>query len=306
MENIEKKNVFLADASLLFVAILWGSGFIVIKNALEIMHPIYILILRFSLASIFLGLIFYKRLLKLKFEDLKAGFIIGLVLFIAFIAQTVGMQYTNVSNSAFITSSNVVMVPFVYWFISKKQPDIYGIIAAVMCFIGVGILSVEGNMKINIGDGLTLICAVFFALHIVFIGIYSKKHDPILLTILQFAFAAIFSLISGLIMGIEFTPIGGDMAVSVVYLVLAITILAFGIQNIAQKYTTSTHAAIILSLESVFGSLFAVWFLKEDLTIKLILGSIIILLAIVTAETKWNFLTIAKQWSSNSQAIDKQ
>lgn len=304
MENSNKRSALLADGALLFVAIIWGSGFIVIKNALEVMNPIYILILRFSFASILLGLIFYKKLLGLKMEDLKAGLIIGLVLFLGFFTQTVGLIYTNVSNSAFITASNVVMVPFIYWLISKKRPDKYGIIAAIICFLGVGILSIDWNMKINIGDLLTLICAVFFALHIVFIGIYSKKHDPILLTILQFGFAAILSLFVGLVMRVDFAPIGKDIGLTIIYLVVVNTVLAFGIQNIAQKYTTSTHAAIILCLESVFGSLFSVWLLKEELTLKLIIGSIIILIAIITAETKWSFLnnsrTIGERLENNS------
>ena len=254
------------------------------------MDPIYILVLRFTLSSILMGIIFWKRLVKIKLQDLKAGVVIGIFLFLAFLAQTIGLQYTTVSKQAFITASNVVMVPFIYWFVSKKNPDIYEIIAAILCFIGIGILSLEGSLSISLGDGLTFICAIFFALHIISIGIYSKNHDPIILSVVQFAVAAILSFISGIIFKINFAPITKEIGMPILYLAVVGTIIGFGIQNVAQKYTTSTHAAIILSLESVFGSFFSVILLGEKFTFRLFLGCIIIFLAIITAETKWNFL----------------
>lgn len=290
MENMNKKKSLLADMSLLLVAIVWGIGFIISKNALDYMDPIYLMFLRFTLSSVLMVIIFWKKLLKIKIKDLEAGVIIGLFLFLGFLFQTVGLQYTTVSKQAFITASNVVMVPFILWFIIKKSPDIYEIVSAILCFIGIGILSLEGSMTMGLGEGLTLICAVFFALHIISIGYYSKKHDPILLTILQFAVAAILSFLVAIILKVEFTSITKEIAKSMLYLSIVSTILAFGIQNVAQKYTTSTHAAIILSLESVFGSLFSVLLLSETFTLKLFLGCIIIFLAVITAETKWKFL----------------
>ncbi len=290
MENMNKKKSLLADMSLLLVAVVWGIGFIISKNALDYMDPIYLMFLRFTLSSVLMAIIFWKKLLKIKLKDLEAGVIIGLFLFLGFLFQTVGLQYTTVSKQAFITASNVVMVPFILWFIIRKSPDIYEIVAAILCFIGIGILSLEGSMAMGLGEGLTLICAVFFALHIISIGFYSKKHDPILLTILQFAVAAILSFLVAIILKVEFTPITQEIAKSMFYLAMVSTILAFGIQNVAQKYTTSTHAAIILSLESVFGSLFSVLLLSEKFTLKLFLGCIIIFLAVITAETKWKFL----------------
>ena len=279
MKNM-KKSLF-ADMSLILVAIIWGSGFIIIKNALDYMNPIYLMVLRFTLSSVLMAIIFWKKFKNINTEDLKAGIIIGIFLFLAFLFQTVGLQYTTVSKQAFITASNVVMVPFILWFIIKKTPDIYEIAAAILCFVGIGILSLEGGLVIGLGDGLTLICAVFFALHIISIGYYSKKHDPILLTIIQFGVAAVFSFLVAFVLKVEFTPITKEIATTMFFLAVVSTILAFGIQNVAQKYTTSTHAAIILSLESVFGSLFSVWLLSERFTFKLFMGCIIIFIAII-------------------------
>ncbi len=285
-----KKQALLADLSLLFVAMAWGLGFIVIKNALNFMDPVYMLFLRFTVSTVIIGLLFIKKTLSIKKEDLKAGSVIGIFLFIAFLAQTVGLQYTEAGKQAFLTASNVVMVPFLLWLIIKKKPDKFDALAAIMAFIGIGLISLEGSFSLNKGDKLTLICAVFFALHIISVGHFSKKHDPIKLTIVQFGVAAILSLITCLILGLEFTPINMEITKAILFLSLVNTVFAFGVQNVAQKYTSSSHAAIILSLESVFGALASVLIMKEKMTMQILLGCLIMFLAVITAETKWEFL----------------
>lgn len=286
----KNKTALFADLGLLVVAVIWGASFIVIKNALDFLNPIYFTFLRFTLASILMGLIFYKKMMKMNLKDFKAGVIIGVFMFLAFISQTIGLQYTTPGKNAFITASNVVIVPFVYWFISKEKPSKFDIFAAVLCLAGVGVLSLDGSLKMGYGDKLTLICAVFFALHIVSIGKYSKIHDPIVLSVVQFAVVGILSLVTCLVMKIEFAPITPSIVKVVSYMAIVSTIVAFGIQNVAQKYTTSTHAALILSLESVFGALFSILAGIEAFSLKFLIGCIAILFAIITAETRWEFV----------------
>ncbi len=289
MDKKKKKSIY-GDLALVLVAIIWGSGFIFMKNTLKYLSPIHIIALRFNISAIVMGLIFIKRLKTIKVSDIKAGSLIGLFLFIAFLTQTIGLKYTTVSNQAFITASNVVLVPFIYWFMSKNRPSGIEIFATFLCFIGIGILSVGKNFSIGLGDGLTMVCAVFFACHIASIDIFSKKHDPIVLTILQFAVAGLLSIAFVVIIGGPLNNMNKEVIFSIMYLSIVSTILAFGIQNVAQKYTSSTHAAIILSMESVFGSIFAIFFLKEGLTLKLIIGSVIVILSVIIAETKLNFI----------------
>ncbi|MCR2044325.1 DMT family transporter [Anaerosalibacter massiliensis] len=290
MKILAKKKSLYADLSLLLVAIIWGSSFVVIKNALDYINPVYILVLRFALSSVLMAFVFWKRFRKINKEDIKAGAIIGFFLFLAFLTQTIGLKYTTVSKQAFITASYVVIVPFFYWGITKKKPDIYEFVAAILCLIGIGLLSLEEGLSINLGDGLTMVCAVFFALHIISIEYFAKDHDPIILTIVQFAVAAILSFIVVLIFNIKLGSFGKEVGFSILYVAVVSTLIAFGIQNVAQKYTSSTHTAIILSMESVFGSIFSVLLLGDKLTVKLFLGCLIVLLSILTAETKWNFL----------------
>jgi drug/metabolite transporter (DMT)-like permease len=206
------------------------------------------------------------------------------------LAQTVGIEYTTAGKNAFITASNVVIVPFLYWLTSRKKPNIYEVIGAILCFVGIGVLSLDANLTMGLGDLLTLIGGFFYACHIVSVGYYSKKHDPILLTIFQFSVTAILSLIFALIFEPKVSSVTGEMIFPIVYLALFSTLIGFLIQNVAQKYTSSTHAAIILSMESVFGNIFSIIFLKEALSVRLFIGCLLILISVITTETKWSFL----------------
>ncbi|UFH66655.1 DMT family transporter [Clostridium cadaveris] len=287
--NLKKKSLY-ADIALLIVAIVWGAGFVASKEALEVAKPLYILAIRFSLSFILMSIIFFKHLKKINKDDLKAGLIIGSILFLAFATQTIGLQYTQASTQAFLTGTNVVMVPFLYWAISKKKPDIYSVSSAILSLIGIALLTVQGGFTLNIGDALTLVCAFFFACHIVAVGYFAQKKDPIILTILQFGVAAVFSIVLAVFnepFPINITFRGGF---SLIYLGLFSTLIAFLLQTMAQKHTSSSHTAIILCTESVFGSLLSVLILKETFTISMIIGSILVFIGIIVSETKLEFL----------------
>ncbi|NBI05896.1 DMT family transporter [Senegalia massiliensis] len=290
MIKLDKKKSLYADMALVLVAIIWGSGFVVTKNGLEDMTPLFMNAMRFIIASILMSIVFFKKLKTVNKSDIIAGAIIGSFLFSAFAAQTVGLQFTTASKQAFLTATNVVMVPFLFWFISKRKPHNLEILATFITLLGIGFLTLEGGVALNSGDLLTLLCALLFAGHIISIGHFSKKHDPIVLTILQFIFAAIFSIILAVPLEPINLQVSGQGWFTVIYLGGMSTLVAFLIQNIAQKYTTSTHTAIILSLEAVFGTLFSILLLGELFTIKMVIGSGIIFMGIITAETKWNFL----------------
>jgi len=283
-------NSLRADLSLILVAIIWGSGFVATKSGLDHITPLYMLVFRFGISTVLLGLIFMKRIKKATVEDFKAGIVIGIFLFLGFSVQTFALQFTTASKQAFITGTNVVMVPFLYWAVSKKKPDNYDVLGAILCFSGIGILSVESGFKIGFGDSLTLLCAVFYAAHIVAIGYYAQKHDPIILAFFQIMWTFILSCIFAPIFEPMPTVITKEMVIPIVYLAVFSTTVAFLLQNLAQKHTSSTKTAIILSMESVFGSLFSFIFLKEPFTIKFLIGCTAILLSIITTETKWSFL----------------
>lgn len=289
-QKVEKKMVY-ADLSLLFVALAWGGGFVVLKDALDSITPFYVMAVRFALTALILMIIFWKKFKNISKQDINAGMIIGVFLFLGFATQTVGLQYTTASKSAFLTGTNVVIVPFLAWMVHKQRPDGYAMVSTFIALIGIALLTLEGSLTINNGDALTLACAVSFAGHIVSVGYLGKGKDPLLLTTLQMIVAALlFIIFAALFEPVPETLISSDIFGAVAYMVLFPTLLAFLIQNVAQQLTTSTHAALILCLESVFGTLLAVIILKESLTIQAILGCTLIFAAIVITETKLSFL----------------
>jgi len=288
------KQPIYADLGLIAIAFVWGSGFVASKNALGYMTPMMLVALRFSIAAFLSGIIFRKNLKNLSKETIKAGCIIGFFLFSAFAAQMIGLQNMLAGKQAFLTATNVIMVPFIYWAVKKKKPDQYNFIAAFIMLIGLALLTIDFSIgfSYNPGDALTLLCAFLFACHIVAVGIFSKNHDPIALTVIQLGFSAVISLVYVILSG-EFTisvPVPGLL--SGIYLGVFCTFLAFLGQNMAQKHTSSTHAAIFLSLESVFGSTLSIFLLGDKFTFTMFLGCLIIFLGIITAETKWSFLKI--------------
>ncbi len=286
----KNQNSLLADSSLLLVAVIWGSGFTATQMALDSgFLPLTTMALRFGMAALLMSIIFIKKLKKINREDIKAGSVVGFFLFTAFASQTVGLQFTTPSKNAFLTATNVILVPFIYWFMTKKKPDIYSVIAAFICISGIAFISLGKDLTLGIGDSLSLLCALLFAFHISSTGFYSQKVDTTVLSVTQMWFAAVLSFIGSFFTEPfpQVVPVAGIF--SVIYIGVFSTMVAFFIQTTAQKYTTPTKTAIILSTEALFGTIFSVIILKEIITFKMIVGGIAIFLAIITAETKWKF-----------------
>lgn len=286
-----KKHI--GEIGLLIVAIIWGMGFVASRLSLDSkLTPFQIMALRFFISTLLMITIYRKNLRNINRNSLAAGIMLGVLLFVGFAFQTVGLQYTTPSKNAFLTAINVVMVPFIGTLLYQRSLDRYGIAGAILACIGVGILTLNGGFNINKGDIFTLICALGFAFHIFYVGEFVKKYDPILLTTLQLSFAFIFSLIAIVVMGQTNIHLNSKGILAVLYLGIFSTTLAFLLQNVAQKFTNETKAAIILSMESVFGSLASVAFLGELMTLKIAIGCILIFIAIIISETKLSFLPL--------------
>ncbi|NFA62336.1 DMT family transporter [Clostridium sporogenes] len=295
----------IADLSLLLVALIWGGGFVAVKDALDTITPYYMMTIRFICAALLLGLIFFKQMKKITKKHIVNGIVIGVFLFGAFATQTIGLQYTTAGKQAFLTAVYVVIIPFFAWFVDKTKPDWYSIVSTVLALIGIGLLTITKGFEINInfGDFLTLICAFLFAAHIVAVGHFAKKSDPIILSVVQMIFAGILSLICALIFEPTFTGISKSAFGSLFYLVFFSTMLAFFIQNIAQRYTHPNHVGIILCLESVFGAILAVIFLNDVFTVNMVIGCAIIFIAIIISEIKLNFLKSKPAENEESKEI---
>ncbi len=275
-----------ADLSLLMVSIIWGSGFVVTKNALDALHPYVLLSYRFAIATVVVSAIFHKKLLNLDKKTMKAGIVAGLFLFSAFVAQTLGLQYISAGSSAFLTVTYVVIVPFLYWLIAKNRPDKHIFVSAFMALLGIAFITIRNGFSIQAGDLITILCAFLFACHIVSVGHYVRKYDTVLLVIIQLATATVLSTVAAFIFATYPSEAGIQSYLRVMYLALFSTLVCFFAQTTAQKYTSASTAAIILSLEAVFGAAFGVLLLAEIFTNRMIFGFIIVFLAILMAERK--------------------
>lgn len=282
-----KKKALLADLALLFVAFVWGTGFPLSKIALQGVSPMVLMLFRFSFAAIVMGIVFRKSLKGITGIKLRAGIISGVLLWGGFAFQTVGLNYTTSSKQAFLTAVYVVLVPFMFWFVNKKRPDIFNVVAAILTVAGIYLLTGMEVQSLNFGDQLTLVCAIFFAAQIIAVGYYIKKVDIGSLTVIQFTTCAILSLLFVGYEGVGTMNLTPEVIGSMIFLGLFSTTLAFFIQVVAQRYTSESHTAIIMSLEAVFGSLMGVLLLGEDFTTIMVVGCAVIFLGIITAETKW-------------------
>jgi len=282
-----------ADLSLFSITIIWGSSFIVMKNISDDIPAYAYLAMRFLVASIILALIFNKNLKGINFSGIMRGLLIGLLLYAGMMLQVLGLKTTTASNSAFITGLNVIMVPIISVFLLKKRPPLNAVIGVILAALGLFFLTgFQGNWVI--GDTLTLMCAVCFALQIIFIDKFASDMDIYHLAFIQVTSAAVFYLITWA--GIEFasadpTPVVLDSKIifTILYTGAFGTAFGYGVQTIAQKYTTPTRTALILTCEPVFGAIFAlivpdIYGNTETLTIKTFIGCLLILSGMIVTE----------------------
>lgn len=290
----QAKLKMASKIALFGASIIWGSSFLVVKSSMDSMGPHTLLAFRFTIASICLCLIFFKRLKSFNKDYFIRGGLAGIFLFIAYSLQTIGITDTTPGKNAFLTAIYCVIVPYLYWIVEKKKPDIFNVLAACLCLTGIGLVSLNRDFTIGFGDTFTLISGFFYAAHIVVLSKITKDRDPVLLTIIQFSFVAVFSWIVTLLFEDFPTALSYNAILEVLYLAIFATAMALLLQTIGQKYTKPASAAIILSLEAVFGVLFSVLLYEEELTLKLFIGFLMIFLSIITSETKWSFKSILK------------
>lgn len=212
--------------------------------------------------------------------------LVGAALFAGFALQIIGLQYTTPSKNAFLTATNVVFVPFIARVIYKKKIETKSLVGAFMAIAGAGILSLQKDFSIGIGDGLTLLCAVGFAFQIFLTGQFVGRIRASVLNFLQMAVACVLS-VAGLVFSgdFQFHP-SANSVLAVLYLGVVSTTICYLLQTVSQKFVDETKSAIILSMEAVFGTVFSVLLLHESVTVRMIFGSALILAAVLVSEVQ--------------------
>ena len=290
MKKLVKR--YIAESGLLLIGILWGMGFVTVKIGLNAgMNTFYLMWLRFLGSFVLLSILFRKKIKKVSKDDLKAGLILGIIQYFGYVFQTYGAAHTTVGKNAFFTAINVIIVPYIFWILNKKRPDIFSFSASIICLIGVGIMSLDGNLSfthLNKGDVMTIISAFFFALQVAYTGYFGRKVHPMNLVLLQMLiggllFAGTQFATSGLR---EVIPLHGETLMAIIYAVVFSTAIPMLLQIYCQRLTTATRASILMSTESMFAPIFAFLVLGEMMTLRVALGAVFILFSVVVSETK--------------------
>ncbi|MGA1933735.1 DMT family transporter [Arcobacter sp. YIC-464] len=280
---------YRADFLLLTVAIAWGVTFLMVQEAIN--HtPVYaFLFFRFALASILMFFIAYKFLKHTNTQTVIYGITLGVVLFSAFATQTFGLSFTKSSIVAFITGLNVICVPFLAYFIFKDHVRKNVFIASLIAVVGLYLLTMSGSLTLGIGEFLTLICAVLFALHIIFTGKFSVKSNVFVLVLVQFTTVAILSLIFSLCLDDKTFDLPYDYTFFKAVIVTAVfaTVYAFLIQTYMQQFTTATKTAVIFTMEPVSAAIYGYFAGGEILTQIQIFGAVLIIVATLVAELRF-------------------
>lgn len=273
-----------ADLALLLVTVGWGASFILTKNALADLPTFNFLAIRFLLAFVIgLGL-FSSRLKNLNRRTLISSGIVGSVLFAGYALQTIGLHFTTTSKSAFITGFSVVLVPLITALFLRKRPETPAVIGSAMALIGIGLLTLDGNLTVNIGDTLTMIAAIGFALHIIAVGHFTSGCDSLMLGVFQIGVVGFLSLLTSLIVESPVIPGMGPVWINILLLSVFCTAGAFIVQSVAQQYTTATHTALIYSGEPVFAAIFGFFIMGEVLSGQGLIGAALILGGMLAAE----------------------
>lgn len=297
------KKLSLIGQLLLFLATLaWGTSFFILKDTISSTPAFFVLALRFLFAGGVFCIVFYKKLKKLDKTTFFMGVVLGILVYLAYATQTEGLKLTTPGRNAFLTSSYCVMCPFLLLILFKVKPSIQNVISALLCIVGVGLVALSGDSGVGenvlLGDGLTLVGAVFFSLQIIAIDKFQKRGaDTMLLLIFELITVGVLCAISSLIFELPVVDISTyalslEQILKIGYLAVACTLFAQFAQIVGQKFTTPNQSAIILSLEAVFGVLFSVLFANEQLTIMIILGFVTIFIAILYSEIKIDFRKI--------------
>ena len=291
---MNKKNKILSNIGLFYCAAVWGSTFIITKAALDAVHPVSMVAIRFLIASVALLPWVMKR--KNRLRHLKDAFILSIFLSFLYLAQTIGLLYTTASNSGFITGLFIIFIPVFMFMFRRKKPSLLQIISAFTAIFGMWLLT-GGAQGFNIGDGLTLLGAAAYSGHLIITDKYVKANaDPVLLAFHQFWMVSLISFFISGIMGYPMAVSNVNVWWIIIFLAIFPTLTAFYIQMLAQKNLEPFKVGLIFTTEPVFAAMFA-WTLGGEsfILIKAIGGVCIVSGMIIGEFSKFNLKRALKK-----------
>ncbi len=279
----------MADGMLVFITLIWGSTFVLVKDMLVHVSPLTLLAVRFTIGAIALVLLaaLTGRLRGLSMRELGAGSLIGLALAAAYIFQTVGLKYTTASNAGFLTGLSVVLVPIFGIPILKQVPERWAWLGVLCSTIGLALLSLFNygtGINIREGDPIVFGCAVTFALQIVLISRMTTWADPVRVALVQVLVTALITGVGAALFEQPSQGLSAELWAGLVFLGLMVTAFTVLVQVSVQRLTSAVHAALIFTLEPVFAVIFGMWLQDDRLSLAGWTGAALILAGMLVAE----------------------
>ncbi|MDI7247956.1 MAG: DMT family transporter [Bacillota bacterium] len=285
---------WIADGSLVMTTLIWGATFVVVKDIVARVDAVALVAVRFLMAAVVMVVAVAPRLRRMTPRLAGAGALVGLALFIGYAFQTMGLEHTSASKAGFITGLSVVLVPVLSAVILKRPPEPAAIVGVACATVGLALLTLRlgGAPLFEIGDILVLVGAVAFGLHIVAVGRFAPVFDVPLLVTVQLATVSIAAFV---VLGVRVLGLGHHVAMPVswcdlggiAFLAVFGTTMAFFIQNVAQRFTSPTHVAIVFATEPVFAGVFGWLLLGERLTPAQQVGAALILAGMLASEVEF-------------------
>ncbi len=278
--------------ALLAVTAVWGSTFIVVKDAIGRMPVTDFLTWRFGLASVAMLVLRPRAVFALPPAGLRAGVLLGTALGAGYLLQTLGLQTTPAAVSGFLTGLFVVFTPLGAAAVLRTPPPALAWVAVGVATVGLGLLSLRGGAtgagsagiaSIGTGELLTVACAAAFALHIVGLGRWASSFDAYALAVPQLLTTTVLCGVVALPGGLASPPDAGVWG-ALALTALAATALAFVVQTWAQAHLTPTRTAVVMTMEPVFSLGFAVALAGEALTGRTLAGAALVLVAMLLTE----------------------
>lgn len=287
-------RTIFADLSLLLVAFVWGTTFVIVQNAISTLPPHTFNAIRFLLASVllfFFILLFYRMQFRhLSKKMVLSGILLGFWLFGGYGFQTVGLLYTTSSKAGFITGLSIVLVPLFSLLLLKQRPKWPAVLGVLVATIGLYLLTLSDSLLLNLGDVLVFLCAVCFAMQIILTGKYAPSYPAMTLALIQIFTVSILSALASILLesGAQYMNRDTLLQSHVIWALLVTagpaTAMAFLAQTICQKFTTPTRVALIYATEPVFAALAGFLWANEILGLKAILGCLLILMGMILSE----------------------
>lgn len=278
------KGHFKAEAWLVLLTILWSSTFAFTKLGMEEVPSFYLIGIRFLIATVCFLVFYARKLSQLKISQAKGGILLGILLFLGFAFQTLGLEKTTASRSGFITAIAICMVPILVLIIRRQKPRVKSVIGVIVVTMGLVVLTQPFGTEFNQGDLLTFFCAIAWALYIVFMEDITIKYPFLDVLLWQFITVTVGCFVCAGIRGEVLAVPSMKISLVILYLALFCSFFTAYIQTKYQKGTTATRAALIYSMEPVLCAFFAMGVLGEAMTPIEWAGALIILGGVIYAE----------------------